>query len=78
LAVRALATDSVKLAMVLSVRTLGLPADVLRLGPRNVVTYDRKLPLAVDSKNWIFLAGYFAGGPDEEVTIYGIADRRDS
>ena len=38
----------------------------------------RKLPLSVDSNNWIFLAGYFAGGPDEEVTVYRIADRRDS
>jgi hypothetical protein len=38
----------------------------------------RKLPLPVDSNNWIFLAGYFAGGPDEEVTVYRIADRRDS
>jgi integrase len=40
LAVRALAVDSVKLAMLLCVRTLGSPADVLRLGPRNIVRYD--------------------------------------
>ena len=35
-----MAGESVKLAMVLAVRTLGLPADVLRLGPRNIVRYD--------------------------------------
>lgn len=40
LAVRAVAGESVKLAMMLAVRTLGLPADVLRLGPRNIVRYD--------------------------------------
>jgi integrase len=40
LAVRAAAGASVKLAMVLGLRTLGLPADVLRLGPRNVVRYE--------------------------------------
>jgi integrase len=39
-AVRTVAGDSVKLAMVLGIRTLGLPADVLRLGPRNIVRYD--------------------------------------
>ena len=38
----------------------------------------RKLPLPVDSDNWTFLAGYLAGGPDEEVTVHGIADRGDS
>jgi hypothetical protein len=37
LAVYARAVPSVKLAMVLCVRTLGLPADALRLGPRNLV-----------------------------------------
>lgn len=31
---------SVRLAMLLCVRTLGLPSDVLRYGPRNVVKYD--------------------------------------
>jgi integrase len=40
LAVRSVAGASVRLAMVLAVRTLGLPADVLRLGMRNVVRYD--------------------------------------
>jgi integrase len=34
------AVPSVKLAMVLCVRTLGLPGDVLRLGPRNLVRHD--------------------------------------
>src|SRR5207248_1176200 len=34
------AIASVRLAMTLCVRTLGLPADVLRMGPRNVVRYD--------------------------------------
>ena len=40
LAVRQVAGDSVKLAMVLAVRTLGLPGDVLRFGARNIVRYD--------------------------------------
>ena len=35
----------------------------------------RKLPLAVDSNNWIFLAGYFAGDPNDEITVHRIADR---
>lgn len=39
LAVRAAAVESVKLAMVLAARTLGLPADVLRMGPRNIVRH---------------------------------------
>ena len=39
LAVYARAVPSVRLAMVLCVRTLGLPADVLRLGPRNLVKH---------------------------------------
>jgi ZIP family zinc transporter len=51
------------------------------LGAASTLTFrvpTRKLPLPVDSNDWIFLAGYFAGGPDEEVTVYRIADRRDS
>ena len=40
LAVYAKAGASVRLAMVLGVRTLGLPSDVLRMGPRNVMKYD--------------------------------------
>lgn len=40
LAVYEHALASVRLAMTLSVRTLGLPADVLRMGPRNLVKYD--------------------------------------
>lgn len=40
LAVYAKAIPSVRLAMVLGVRTLGLPSDVLRMGPRNIRTYD--------------------------------------
>ena len=40
LAVHAVAGASVRLAMVLCVRTLGLPADVLRMGRRNLVRYD--------------------------------------
>ena len=39
LGVYARAVPSVKLAMVLCVRTLGLPADVLRLGPRNLIKH---------------------------------------
>src|SRR5205823_14582890 len=39
-AVHAVAGASVRLAMVLCVRTLGLPADVLRMGRRNLVRYD--------------------------------------
>lgn len=34
------AIPSVRLAMTLAVRTLGLPADVLRMGPRNIVKHD--------------------------------------
>jgi hypothetical protein len=41
-------------------------------------TLRRKLPLPVHSDNWTFLAGYFAGGPNEAVTVHGIADRDDS
>src|SRR5207247_443256 len=34
----------------------------------------RKLPQSVDSKNWTFLAGFYAGGKsDEEVTVHRIA-----
>jgi integrase len=33
------AGESVRLAMVLAVRTLGLPADILAMGPRNIVRY---------------------------------------
>lgn len=40
LAVHEVAGASVRLAMVLCVRTLGLPADVLKMGRRNVVRYD--------------------------------------
>jgi integrase len=40
IAVHAVAGASVRLAMVLCVRTLGLPADVLRMGRRNLVHYD--------------------------------------
>jgi integrase len=40
LAAYAKAPGSVQLAMVLAVRTLGLPADVLRMGRANVVRYD--------------------------------------
>jgi putative transposase len=33
----------------------------------------------VDSMNWTFLAGFYAGGKsDEEVTVHRIADRGDS
>ena len=39
LAVYARAVPSVQLAMLLCVRTLGLPADVLRLVPRNLVKH---------------------------------------
>lgn len=39
LAVYAKAIPSVRLAMTLAVRTLALPADLLSLGPRNVVRY---------------------------------------
>lgn len=39
LAVHAQAAESVKLAMLLAIRTLGAPVDVLGLGIRNVVTY---------------------------------------
>ena len=39
LAIYARAVASVRLAMVLCVRTLGLPGDVLRLGPRNLVRH---------------------------------------
>ena len=34
------AGSSVRLAMVLAVRTLGLPGDILKMGPRNIVKYD--------------------------------------
>jgi integrase len=40
LTVYARATESVKIAMTLAIRTLALPADVLAMGPRNIV----KLP----------------------------------
>jgi len=40
LSVFAVAGPSVRLAMALAVRTLGLPADVLAMGPRNIVRYD--------------------------------------
>lgn len=40
LAVYKFAHPSVRLAMTLAVRTLGLPSDVLRMGPRNVKEYD--------------------------------------
>lgn len=40
LAVHAKAIASAKLAMTLCVRTLGLPGDVLKMGPRNLVKYD--------------------------------------
>lgn len=46
LAVHEVAIDSVRLAMTLALRTLALPADVLQLGPRNVVRYpDRRRTL---------------------------------
>lgn len=38
--VYAQAGPSVRLAMALAIRTLGLPADVLRMGARNVVAYE--------------------------------------
>ena len=39
----------------------------------------RKLPLSVDSDNWTFLAGFWAGGKSYEVVAFhGIADSGDS
>jgi transposase InsO family protein len=39
----------------------------------------RKLPQMVDSMNWTFLAGFYAGGKsNEEVAVHRIADRGDS
>src|SRR6266498_1388970 len=39
----------------------------------------RKLPQTVDSMNWTFLAGFYAGGKsDEEVTVHRVADGGDS
>ncbi len=45
LAVYKHALPSVRLAMVLCVRTLGLPSDVLRMGQRNIKSYDDKKTL---------------------------------